>query len=144
MSNLAFAYAILAGVSMAAYIVLARLAAPGIHPVLGTAIITGIAFVLNAMAVLWVRAGGAPIAFSRSSVYLLVAVGAATACLNLFTLLSYASGLRVTSSFIIGGTSTAIVLLVGFVSLREPFTWTKLFAVGLIAGGTLLLQRLDS
>ena len=33
---------------------------------------------------------------------------------TLFTLLAYASGLRVTSSFVIGGASTVPVLLIGF------------------------------
>ena len=32
-------------------------------------------------------------------------------------------------------------LLIGFMVLREPFTWMKLFAVGLIATGIFLLQR---
>jgi drug/metabolite transporter (DMT)-like permease len=59
---------------------------------------------------------------------------------NLFTLLAYASGLRVTSSFVIGGTSTLLVLLVGFLFLKEPFTWAKLLAIGLIVGGTFLLR----
>ena len=44
----------------------------------------------------------------------LIVVGVATACVNLFTLLAYASGLRVTSSFVVGGTSTLLVLLVEF------------------------------
>jgi multidrug transporter EmrE-like cation transporter len=41
----------------------------------------------------------------------------------------------------IGGTSTVLVLFVGFLVLREPFTWMKLFSVGLIAAGIFLLQR---
>jgi hypothetical protein len=36
-------------------------------------------------------------------------VGVATARVNLCTLLAYANGLRVTSSFVIGGTSTILV-----------------------------------
>ena len=35
--------------------------------------------------------------------------------------LGVASGLRVTSSFVIGGTSTALVLLVGFARACNPF-----------------------
>jgi len=35
------------------------------------------------------------------------------------------------------------MLVVGFLFLKEPFTWTKLFAIGLIAVGTFLLQRTD-
>jgi drug/metabolite transporter (DMT)-like permease len=143
-SNLAFAYALGAGVSMATYIIGARLGSSGTHPALGTAIITGIAFLLNVLLTLSIRVTGAPIAFSMESAYSLVVVGIATACVNLFTLLAYAHGLRVTSSFVIGGTSTVLVLLIGFVFLREPFTWRKLFAVALIAAGTFLLQRADA
>jgi len=142
--NLAFTYAVLAGLSMAIYIVAARLAAPGIHPALGTAIITGVACLVNLLVTLAVKARGTPIEFTVKSIYLLIFVGIATACLNLFTLLAYASGLRVTSSFVIGGTSTVLVLLIGFLFLREPFSWAKLFAIALIAGGTILLQRSGS
>ncbi len=144
MYDLAFAYAFGAGVSMAAYIVAARLGSSGTHPVLGTAIVTGVAFLINLALTLSIRASGAPIAFSMNSAYSLVVVGVATACVNLFTLLAYASGLRVTSSFVIGGTSTVLVLLVGFLFLKEPFTWRKLIAVGLIAAGAFLLQRADT
>ena len=144
MNNLAFAYAVGAGVSMATYIIGARLGSSGTHPALGTAIITGIAFLLNVALTLSVRATGAPIAFSMKSAYSLVVVGIATACVNLFTLFAYAHGLRVTSSFVIGGTSTVLVLLIGFTFLNEPFTWRKLFAVALIAAGTFLLQQADA
>jgi ABC-type dipeptide/oligopeptide/nickel transport system permease subunit len=44
--SLAFTYAVLTGVSMAVYIVLARLASPGIQPVLGTTIVVGVAFLM--------------------------------------------------------------------------------------------------
>jgi drug/metabolite transporter (DMT)-like permease len=84
---------------------------------------------------------GAPIAVSAKSLVLLVVVGVAAACADLFTLSAYASGLRVTSSFVIGGTSTALVLLVGFGFMKEPFGWIKLLAIGLIAAGIFLLQR---
>ncbi len=144
MNNLAFAYALGAGVSMATYIIGARLGSSGTHPALGTAIVTGIAFLLNVVLTLSIRATGAPVAFSMKSAYSLVVVGVATACVNLFTLLAYASGLRVTSSFVIGGTSTVLVLLIGFFFLEEPLTLRKLFAVALIAAGTFLLQRADA
>ncbi len=49
-------------------------------------------------------------------------------------------GLRLTSSLIIGGASTALVLLVGFVGLQEPLTGVRFLAIGLIAAGILLLQ----
>jgi uncharacterized membrane protein len=137
-----FLYAALAGVSMAAYIIGMRLAAPGTHPAVGTAIITGIACVTNVAVVLVIRASGTPTPFSMTSLRFLVVVGLATAAVNLFTLLAYASGLRVTSSFVIGGVSTALVLLVGFLILREPFSLAKLIAIGLILAGTVMLQRI--
>jgi drug/metabolite transporter (DMT)-like permease len=78
---------------------------------------------------------------SAPSVALLVVGGVAAAGADLFTLSAYASGLRVTSSFVIGGTSTALVLLVGFVLLKEPFTGLTLLAIALIATGIFLPQR---
>ena len=141
MYNLAFAYALGAGVSMATYIIGARLGSSGTHPVLGTAIITGIACVTNVAIVLLIKASGTPIPFSTTGLRFLIVVGLATASVNLFTLLAYASGLRVTSSFVIGGISTVLVLLAGFLVLKEPFSWAKLFAIGLILVGTILLQR---
>jgi uncharacterized membrane protein len=141
MSNLAFTYALLAGVSLSAYIVGLRLAGPDTHPVLGTAIVTGIAFLINLVATLWIRAGGAPTPVSMKALYFLTLVGVATAGANLFTLLAYANGLRVTSSFIIGGTSTVLVVLIGFLLLKEPLSLTKLLALGLIAAGVFVLQR---
>ena len=134
-------FALLAGVSMAAYSIFLRLASPGIHPALGATIITGVAFVANLALTLTMRATGSPVTYTTQSVYLVIVVGLAAACADLFTLSAYASGLKVTSSFVIGGTSTVLVLLIGFMVLREPFTWMKLFAVGLIAAGTFLLQR---
>jgi uncharacterized membrane protein len=143
-NSLTFLYAALAGVSMAVYIIGMRLAAPGTHPAVGTAIITGIACMANVAVVLVIRASGTSTPFSTTSVRFLVVVGLATASINLFTLMAYASGLRVTSSFVIGGISTVLVLLVGFVILKEPFSWSKLVAVGLILVGTILLQRIGA
>jgi drug/metabolite transporter (DMT)-like permease len=143
MSNLAFAYALGAGASLATYVIGLRLGSAGTHPALGTAIVTGIAFLINVAVTLSIRAT-APVTFSMTSGYCLLVVGVATACVNLFTLLAYANGLRATSSFVIGGTSTILVLLTGFLFLEEPFTWRKLFAVAMIAAGTFLLQRADA
>jgi len=129
--------------SLATYVVAARLGSSGTHPALGTAIVTGTAFVVNVVVTLAVRAAGGPLPFSMKSAGSLLVVGVATACVNLFTLLAYAHGLRVTSSFVIGGTSTVLVLLCGFLLLEEPFTWRKLFAIGLIVAGSVVLQRSD-
>jgi drug/metabolite transporter (DMT)-like permease len=100
-----------------------------------------VAFLVNVAVTVTLKATGAPITVTSGSLYFVVVVGVAAACADLFTLSAYANGLRVTSSFLIGGTSTVLVLLVGFLVLREPFTWMKLFSVGLIAVGIFLLQR---
>src|SRR6185503_9675320 len=133
--------ALMAGAAMAAYSVFSRLASSGVHPALGATIITGVAFLVNVAVTVTLKATGAPITVTSRSLYFVVVVGVAAACADLFTLSAYANGLRVTSSFLIFGTSTALVLLVGFLVLREPFTWMKLFSVGLIAAGIFLLQR---
>jgi uncharacterized membrane protein len=133
--------ALMAGAAMAAYSVFSRLASSGVHPALGATIITGVAFLVNVAVTVTLKATGAPITVTSRSLYFVVVVGLAAACADLFTLSAYANGLRVTSSFLIFGTSTALVLLVGFLVLREPFTWMKLFSVGLIAVGIFLLQR---
>jgi len=141
MSSLAFVYAVLAGVSLAILPIGFKLAAGGIDPARGTAIVTGIAFLVNVAVALSARAGGATIEYSPRTLYLLAAVGVATACTNLFTLAAYAHGLKVTSSFLISGVSAVLILLVGFLFLREPFSWPKLFAVGLILTGVFVIQR---
>ena len=134
-------FALFAGVSMAGYSIFLRLASPGLHPALGATIVTGVAFVANLALTLIVRATGSPITSTPRSIYLVIVVGLAAACADLFTLSAYANGLRVTSSFMISGTSTLLVLLVGFLVLRESFTSTKLLAAMLIATGVFLLQR---
>jgi uncharacterized membrane protein len=135
------AFALLAGVAMATYSIFLRLAAPGIHPALGAAVVTGVAFLVNAAIATVTWTVGSTGGVSGRSVAFLAVVGAAAACADLLTLSAYASGLRVTSSFVIGGTSAALVLLIGFAVLREPFSLVKLLAVGLIAAGVFLLQR---
>ena len=134
-------FAMLAGASMAAYTVFSRLAAPEIHPVLGAAVITGAAFVVNLIVLAATHVAGGTMFLSAKGVGLLLVVGAAAACADLFTLTAYRSGLKVTSSFVISGTTAVLVLLVGFIVLREPFSLTKVAAIGLIAAGVFLLQR---
>jgi uncharacterized membrane protein len=134
-------FALLAGLAMATYSIFLKLASPGIHPALGATIITGVAFLANLALTVSLKTSGVPVTITRQSLYFVMVVGLAAACADLFTLSAYASGLKVTSTFVIGGTSTALVLLVGFMVLRDPFTWMKLFAIVLIAVGIFLLQR---
>lgn len=126
---------------MATYSIFMRLASSGIHPALGATIVTGVAFLVNLTVTIAMKVSGAPIVFTPTSLYFVIVVGVAAAAADLFTLSAYASGLKVTSTFVIGGTSTVLVLLIGFMVLREPFSWLKLLSVALIATGVYLLQR---
>ncbi len=126
---------------MATYSIFMRLASSGIHPALGATIVTGVAFLVNLTVTIVMKVSGAPIVLTSTSLYFVIVVGVAAAAADLFTLSAYASGLKVTSTFVIGGTSTVLVLLIGFMVLREPFSWLKLLSVALIATGVYLLQR---
>jgi len=128
---------------MATYSIFMRLASSGIHPALGATIVTGVAFLVNLTVTIVMKVSGAPIVLTSTSLYFVIVVGVAAAAADLFTLSAYASGLKVTSTFVIGGMSTLLVLLIGFIVLREPFSWLKLLSVALIATGVYLLQRAD-
>jgi drug/metabolite transporter (DMT)-like permease len=141
MTSRPLVFAMLAGAAMATYTVFSRLASSEIHPVLGAAVITGAAFGVNLIVLAAAHVVGEPLFLSARAVGLLLVVGAAAACADLFTLTAYRSGLKITSSFVISGTTAVLVLLVGFIVLREPFSLTKLAAIVLIAAGVFLLQR---
>lgn len=134
-------FALMAGVAMAGYSILSRIAAADIHPSLAATIVTGVAFVANLVLMLTLRGTGSPMPFTMKSVSLIALVGLAAACADFSTLSAYANGMKATSSFLIGGTTTVLVVVIGFAVLREPFSWTKLGAVLLIAVGCLLIQR---
>jgi drug/metabolite transporter (DMT)-like permease len=133
-------FAILAGASAATWTVCLKLASTKITPALGALVITTGALVVNSAVLLVTRASGHEIIFTREALWLTALAGVAAAGVDIFALLAYDRGLKVTSSFFIGGTSTVLVLLAGFLLFQEPFTWMRLFAIGLIVGGSLLLQ----
>lgn len=133
-------FAVIAGLAAAAYTICLKLGSSGISAVLGAVVITGVAFVVNSIALLAMRSAGHELVLTREGLWLLAAAGIAAAGVDVFGLLAYERGLRVTSSFLIGGTSTVVVLLVGFLVLQEPLTWGRLAAIGMIVGGTLLYQ----
>jgi len=133
-------FAVIAGLSAAAYTICLKLGASRISAVLGAVVITGVAFVVNSIALLAMRSAGHELVLTREALWLLAAAGIAAAGVDVFGLLAYERGLRVTSSFLIGGTSTVVVLLVGFLVLHEPLTWGRLAAIAMIVGGTLLYQ----
>jgi len=134
------AFALLSGICAALYTVGVKVGAPHVHAALGAMIITGVAFVVNLVALVLMRAGGHDIVLRPEAYWLLVLAGVGAAGVDVFSLLAYERGLRITSSFIIGGTSTALVLIVGFLVLQEPLTVVRVLAIALIATGILLLQ----
>jgi uncharacterized membrane protein len=138
--TLAVLFALLAGVSVATWTVCLKLGATKINVALGALIVTSAAFVANAATLLVMRARGHAIVFQWDALWLLAIAGVAAAGVDVFTLLAYERGLRISSSLIVGGTSTALVLLVGFLALQEPVTPMRLFALALIAFGIVLLQ----
>ena len=136
----AIVFALLAGTSAATWTLCLKLGSTKINAALGAVVIAAVACVVNAIALLAMRAQGHEIVFKREALLLLVVAGIAAAGVDVFSLLAYERGLRMTSSMIVGGTSTALVLLVGFVALQEPLTGTRVLAIALIAAGTLLFQ----
>ena len=130
----------LAGVAAATWTVCLKAASSKITITLGALVITGGALMVNAAALLITRAGGQEIVFTREALWLMALAGVAAAGVDIFGLLAYHSGLKVTSSFYIGGTSTVLVVLAGFLLYQEPFSWLRVLAIGMIVGGSLLLQ----
>ena len=133
-------FAILAGVSAATWTVCLKLASTKITPALGALVITTGALAINSLVLLATRASGHEIVFTREALWLTALAGVAAAGVDIFALFAYDRGLKVTSSFFIGGTSTLLVVLSGFLLFQEPFTWMRLLAIGLIVGGSLMLQ----
>ena len=133
-------FALLAGASAATWTICLKLGSTKINAALGAMVITAVAFLVNSVAMLAMRAHGHEIVLRQEAFWLLVIAGVAAAGVDIFALLAYEAGLRVTSSLIIGGTSTALVLLVGFLVLQEPLTGMRGVAIALIAAGIVLLQ----
>lgn len=140
MLTAAVLFALLAGASAATWTICLKLGSTKVNAALGAMVITGVAFLVNAVALLVMRASGQEIVFKPNAFWLLALAGVAASGVDIFGLLAYERGLPVTSSVIIGGTSTALVLLVGFIALQEPLTGIRLLAIVLIVSGILLLQ----
>jgi uncharacterized membrane protein len=138
--TLALLFALLSGASAATYTICLKLGSTKINAALGGMVISAFAFLVNSMALLTMRAQGHAIVLKPDGFWLLAAAGVAAAGVDVFGLLAYERGLRVTSSFIMSGTSTALVLLVGFLALQEPLTGTRALAIVMIGAGIFLLQ----
>jgi uncharacterized membrane protein len=136
----AILFAVLGGAAAATWTICLKLGSTKVNAALGAMVITGVAFLVNSVVMLSMRAHGHEIALRAEAVWLLVFAGIAAAGIDIFGLLAYERGLRITSSIIMGGTSTALVLMVGFLLLREPITWTRVLAIVFIAAGIFLFQ----
>ena len=140
MPTSAILFALLSGASAATWTVCLKVGSTRINAALGAMVIAAVAFVVNSLAMFTMKAHGHEIVLRREAFWVLAVAGLAAAGVDIFALLAYERGLRVTSSLIIGGTSTALVLLVGFVALQEPLTGVRVLAIVLIAAGIFLLQ----
>jgi uncharacterized membrane protein len=136
----AILFAMLSGVSAATWTICLKLGSTKINAALGAMVISVVALLVNSAAMFTLRARGHEIVLTQKAFWLLAIAGIAAAGVDIFALLAYERGLRVTSSLIMGGTSTALVLLVGFVALQEPLTGVRALAIVLIAVGIFLLQ----
>lgn len=136
----ALLFAVLGGVAAATWTICLKLGSTKISAALGAMIISGVALAANTAVFALMRASGHQVVFKRETFWLLIIAGIGASGVDIFALLAYERGLRVTSSLILGGTSTALVLLVGFLAFQEPFTWGRLAALALIVAGMLLYQ----
>lgn len=123
-------FAMLAGASAATWTLCLKLGSTNVTAALGALVVTSGALVTNALALLVMRARGHEIAVSGHALWLMAIAGIAAAGVDIFSLLAYERGLRISSSLIV----------IGFVALQEPVTWARLLAIGLIAAGIVVLQ----
>jgi uncharacterized membrane protein len=133
-------FALLSGGSAATWTICLKLGSTKINAALGAMVIAAVAFLANAVAMFTMRAHGHEIVLKPGGFWLLALAGVAAAGVDIFALLAYERGLRLTSSLLIGGTSTTLVLLMGFLALQEPLTGVRALAIVLIAAGIFLLQ----
>jgi len=134
-------FAFAAGTMSASYAILLRLGAGSINPALGALIISGVALPFTAIVFAILRVWQPGTMTTTRGMSLMVLAGIAAASTTIFGLLAYARGFKLSSSPLITATQMSIVMLVGFVLLKEPFTLGRLLALILIALGILVLQR---
>jgi uncharacterized membrane protein len=125
----------------ASYAIFLRLSAGSINPAVGALIISGVALPFTAIVFAILRVWHPGTMISTKGLSLMILAGIAAASTTIFGLLAYARGFKLSSSPLITATQMTVVLLVGFVLLKEPFTLGRLLALILIALGILVLQR---
>jgi uncharacterized membrane protein len=134
-------FALAAGTMSASYAILIRLGSGSINPALGALIISGVALPFTAIVFTILRVWHPGTMITTKGVSLMMLAGIAAASTTVFGLLAYARGFKLSSSPLITATQMSVVLLVGFVFLKEPFTIGRLLALILIALGIWALQR---
>ena len=136
---LLFAFA--AGTMSASYAILLRLGAGSGNPAVGALIISGVALPFTAIVFAILRVWHPGTMITTKGLSLMVLAGIAAASTTVFELLAYARGFKLSSSPLITATQMSVVMLAGFVLLKEPFTLGRLLALILIALGIWVLQR---
>ena len=131
--------AMLAGASAATWTLCLKLGSTRVTAARGALVVTSGAFAMNVIVLLVMRGRGHEIVFDSGALWLMVVAGVAAAGVDIFSLLAYERGLRISSSLIVGGTSTALVMIIGFVALHEPVTWARPSSV--VAAGARLGSR---
>src|SRR5215475_5928487 len=134
-------FALAAGTMSASYAIFLRLSAGSINPAVGALIISGVALPFTAVVFAILRVWNPGMMVTTKGLSMMVLAGIAAASTTIFGLLAYARGFKLSSSPIITATQMSVVLLVGFVFLKEPFSIGRLLALMLIVLGILVLQR---
>ena len=134
-------FALAAGTMSGSYAILLRLGAGSINPAIGALVISGVALPFTAIVFAVLRVWHPGTMITTKGLSLMVLAGIAAASTTIFGLLAYARGFKLSSSPLITATQMSVVLLVGFVLLKEPFTLGRLLALILIALGILVLQQ---
>ena len=129
-------FAILAGVSAATWTVCLKLASTNITPALGALVITTGALGSTRSSCLATRPGALDRLHPRGLFSPRWGRRPAGVDISLFRPTTGPAG---PSSFF-SGHLHLLVVLSGFLLFQEPFTWMRLLAIGLIVGGSLLLQ----
>jgi uncharacterized membrane protein len=138
---MALLFAVAAGTMSASYAICMRLGAGAISPALGALIVSAIALPFTVAVFIAMRMTAPGLTFTIRGGVLMVLAGIAAASTTVFALLAYSRGFQLSSSPVVTATQMSVVLLVGFVGLREPLGAGRLIGLGLIALGIVLLQR---
>ena len=138
---MALLFAVAAGTLSGSYAVCMRLAAGAISPALGALIVSATALPITVAMFIGMRMIAPGMTFTVRGGMLMLLAGIAAASTTVFALLAYSRGFQLSSSPVVTATQMSVVLLVGFVGLREPLGAGRLIGLGLIALGIVLLQR---